>query len=193
MAWRPFLIGLVPATIAAATSAGTASAQSDPQEVRFRAEGGRGGHWQGYLERLTHDSVYLRVRGTDTVAAFSRLAVDSVERRRLVKVPRAVVIGCLAVGGPLGALGYFGTHDPDSPGIEKTVGAVAFVVGCGVGAIGGAIVSAAHGHQWEPWTLPAALRSLPAPPEPEFSAYHDLLIIDGSSNIAPTARAKLGR
>jgi hypothetical protein len=161
MAWRPFLIGVFAATIAGAASASTARAQSDPQEVRFRAEGGRGGHWQGYLERLTHDSVYLRVRGTDTLATFSRLAVDSVERRRLVKVPRAVVIGCLAVGGPLGALGYFGTHDPDSPGIEKTVGAVAFVVGCGVGAIGGAIVSAARDHHWEPWMLPEEIPSLP--------------------------------
>jgi len=165
MAWRPLLIALFPATIVCAVPASKASAQSDPQEVRFLEEGGRGGHCQGYLERLTHDSLYLCVRGTDTVAAFSRLAIDSVERRRLVKVPRAVAIGCVAVGGPLGALGYFGTHDPDSPGIEKTVGAVAFVVGCGVGAIGGAIVSAVHGDRWERWTLPEEFPPLRVPPD----------------------------
>ena len=162
MAWRSLGIGLLHTTIAIAVSTTVSSAQGVPQEVRFLAQGERGGHWQGHLERLTRDSLFLRLRGTDSVAAFSRLAVDSVERRRLVKVPRAVGIGCLAVGGPLGALGYFGTHDPDSPGIEKTVGAVAFVVGCGVGAIGGAIVAAVHGPRWEPWTLPQELP--PSPP-----------------------------
>lgn len=160
MGWRPFAIGVFAATIAAAIAPG-AGAQTVPQEVRFIAPPGRAGHWQGYLERLTPDSLYLRVHGSDSVAAFSRFAVDSVQRPRLVKVPRAVSIGCLALGGPLGALGYFGTHDPDSPGIEKTVGAVALVVGCGVGAIGGAIVAAVHGHQWEPWILPAEFPSSP--------------------------------
>jgi hypothetical protein len=169
MASRSLVIGLFHTTIAVAVSANVANAQGGPQEVRFLAQGMSGGHWQGYLERLTRDSLYLRVRGTDTVAAFSRLALDSVERLRLVKVPRAVGIGCLAVGGPLGALGYFGTHDPDSPGIEKMVGAVGFVVGCGLGAIGGAIVAAVHGPRWEPWTLPEDLppsAALPAQSRP---------------------------
>ena len=160
MHWRSFAIVVLPASIAAAV-APAAGAQSSPQEIRFLSQTGQSGYWHGYLERLTPDSLYLRVYGRDSIAAFSRLAVDSVQRPRLVKVPRAVGIGCLALGGPLGALGYFGTHDPDSPGIEKTVGAVAFVVGCGVGAIGGAIVAAVHGNQWEPWTLPAEFPSSP--------------------------------
>jgi hypothetical protein len=163
MAWRPFASALLSVAFLVAVSPSRASAQDVP-EVRFVAEGGRGGHWQGYLERLTRDSLYLRVRGTDSLAAFSRVVIDSVERHRLVKVPRAVGIGCLAVGAPLGALGYFGTHDPDSPGIERTVGAVAFVVGCGVGAIGGAIVAAGRGPRWEPWALPAELPPSSATP-----------------------------
>ena len=119
MACRPLLIALLHATIAVAVSAGKASAQGALQEVRFLAEGPRGDHWQGSLERLTPDSLYLRVRGSDTVAVFSRLAVDSVERQRLVKVPKAVAIGCITAGGALGALGYFGTHDPDTLGWRK--------------------------------------------------------------------------
>jgi len=163
MAWRPFAIGFLRGTIIAVIAATPAYAQSLPQEVRFLAGGTRAVHWQGYLERLTRDSLFVRVRGTDTVAAFARTAVDSVERQRLVKIPKAASVGCLTVGGALGALGYFGTHDPDSPGLEKTVGVVGAVVGCGIGAIGGLVASAIRGHQWEPWTLPAEIPMSPPP------------------------------
>lgn len=161
---RQLVDGLLHAMIAVICSTTRAHAQGVPQEVRFLSQGPRGDRWQGRLERLTRDSLYLRVRGSDTVLAFSRLAVDSVERSRLVRIPTAVAIGCVAVGGALGALGYFGTHDPDSPGLEKTAGAVGLVVGCGVGAIGGLIVSAVRAHQWEPWTLPEESQSSVGPP-----------------------------
>ena len=139
------------------TTIGTARA-ARAQLVRFVADSRDGSdRWTGYVERLTRDSLYLRCCHVDSVAVFPRTALRSVERQRVVNVKRAVGVGCLAVGGPLAALGYFGTHDPDSPGLEKTVGAVAGVVGCAVGAVGGLLVSAARADKWEPWPLPDTL------------------------------------
>lgn len=123
--------------------------------VAAGADGDR--RWQGFVERLTGDSLYLRLLGTDSIAAFSRNAIRSVERRNPSRPGRAVGIGCLALGGALGALGYFGTHDPDSPGLEKTAGVLGLAAGCGLGAVGGLVVSAVRHRDWEPWILPDQL------------------------------------
>jgi len=147
--------------------ASTVDAQEVPRQVRFTTTAGGGDHrWQGRFERLTRDSLYIGPFGTDTTAAFSRTAIGSLERGRLVHSGRAAGIGCLALGAALGALGYFGTHDPDSPGLEKTAGVLGLAVGCGVGAVGGFLVSVVRGHGWEPWTPPDSGLSIVPPKVP---------------------------
>ena len=138
-------------------------AQDVPRQIRFvvATDAGERG-WQGYLARLTPDSLQLRVRGTDTIATFSRSVVRSVERVHRRSPGQAAGVGCLAAGAALGALGYFGTHDPDSPGLEKVAGGLGLIVGCGVGALGGLAVAAVRGHGWEPWVLPDSI--LPSVP-----------------------------
>jgi hypothetical protein len=134
-----------------------AKAQELPRHVRITVgTAAAEARWEGSPERLSPDSLYLRVRGADTVAVFSRTAIRSAERRRVVNSGRIVGAGCVAGGVALGALGYFGTHDPDSPGLEKTFGLIGLGVGCLVGGAGGIIVSAVRGHGWEPWTLPTS-------------------------------------
>jgi hypothetical protein len=140
MTTRACIIGLLYATVWPASAA---NAQELSRQVRFITASVAGDQqWQGYLERLTPDSLQLRVRGTDTIAAFSRPAVRSVERERVVNPGSAARVGCVTVGAALGALGFFGTHDPDSPGLEKTLGVLGLAVGCAGGAVGGLVVSA---------------------------------------------------
>ena len=157
MAWRSRIVGLLNATVVFASAA---NAQDVTRQIRFIAPDAGGDHqWQGYIERLTPDSLHLHARGTDTIAAFSRTAVRSVERERVVHPGRAAGIGCLAVGSAFGGLGYFGTHAPDSPGLEKVVGVLGFGVGCGLGAAGGFVVSGVRARGWDPWLLPDSLPS----------------------------------
>jgi len=152
MNWLASVVGVLYAMIGLASGA---NAQRVSQQVRFVSPGPNGSEqWQGYIERLTPDSLFLRVHGVDTVAAFSRTIVRSIERQRGKNAARAASVGCLTVGGALGALGYFGTHDPDSPGLKKTAGVIGLVVGCGVGAVGGLVVAAVNGREWEPWIPP---------------------------------------
>jgi hypothetical protein len=153
---RLHIIGLVCTAISLARDARAQdpSRQDLSRQVRFiGASASRVQRWQGYIERVTPDSLYLRVRGTDSTATFLRSSISSLERERIVNTGAVVGAGCLAVGVPLGALGYFGTHDPDSPGLQKVAGALGFVVGCGAGAVGGLIVSAVRAHGWEAWTI----------------------------------------
>ena len=133
--------------------ASTASAQDTSVQIRFTV-GDESNRRQGYIDRLTLDSLYLRVRGTDTTAAFARKSIRSLEREHRSHPARAAGIGCLAVGVPLGAFIFSGTHDPDSPGLEKIFGVLGFGVGCGVGALGGSILSLSRRSEWEPWILP---------------------------------------
>jgi hypothetical protein len=103
----------------------------------------------GRLTAVTHDSLMLRVAQGDSLVAIDRRTVKRVERRRHdVSIVRAAGIGCLAVGGVL-ALLVSQEHDPDSPGIEKAFAVLGFVVGCGVGALGGAVIGLIGRHGWE--------------------------------------------
>lgn len=155
MTRRTRIIGLLCTTVGLASRAG---AQDVSRQIRFTTTGAAGDHqWRGYVERLTPDSLRLRVRGTDTVASFSRSVVRSVERERLVNRGSAALVGCVTVGGALGAFGYLGTHDPDAPGLDTVAGVLGFGVGCGVGAAGGLVVSAVRSRGWEPWLLPDSL------------------------------------
>jgi hypothetical protein len=107
----------------------------------------------GRLTAVTPDSLMLRVAQRDSLVAIDRRTVKRVERRRHdVSIVRAAGFGCLAVGGVLALLGSQ-THDPDSPGIEKAFAVLGFVVGCGVGALGGAVVGLVMRHGWEEVTL----------------------------------------
>ncbi|CAN5919676.1 hypothetical protein BH11GEM1_BH11GEM1_21280 [soil metagenome] len=148
-------------------SAPRTSAQGLPQQVRFTTADSSGDRrWQGRLERLTFDSLQLRVGGADTIAAFSRSAVHSVARQHRALTPaRAAGAGCLTGGVVLSALGFFGTHDPDSPGLEKLAGVLGLVVGCGAGAGVGFVVSLARGERWEAWVLPDSEPSSRVPPD----------------------------
>jgi len=156
------MIGLLCASAALARSA---EAQAGPQ-VRFTTTDSTGNHeWTGRLEWVTPDSLRVVVPGTDKIVAFSRAVVRGVERRRWTVSPaRAAGIGCLATGAALGALGYFGTHDPDSPGLEKIAGVIGAVGGCAAGALGGLVTSAVRGHRWESWSLPDSASFLADPP-----------------------------
>ena len=161
MTWRVRIIVLLYSTLGLGSAA---NAQDMARQVRFSTTSAAGDRrWQGHVERLTPDSLYLRVRGTDTIAAFPRKVIRSVERERRVHAGRAAGVGCLTLGAGLGALGYFGTHDPDSPGLEKTAGVLGLVVGRGVGAVGGLIVSAVRSHEWEPCVLPDSIPSTVPP------------------------------
>lgn len=157
-----WIIGLLCASAGLARSA---TAQAGPQ-VRFNTADSAGDHeWTGRLAWVTPDSLHVLVHGADKIVAFSRAVVRGVERRRWKVLPtRAAGIGCLATGAALGALGYFGTHDPDSPGLEKTIGVIGAVAGCAAGAVGGLVTSAVRGHRWESWSLPDSASFLTDPP-----------------------------
>lgn len=93
------------------------------------------------------------------MATFARNGISTVEREPPVRSERAVKVGCLGVGALLGVIGYFGTHDPDSPGLEKTVGALSLAVGGVVGAVGGLLGAVVQNKDWEAWVLPDSLPS----------------------------------
>ena len=127
-----------------------------PQTVRFFQSDSTGFNRRyGLLARVTPDTLYVRLEVVDTLAAVPRTTVRMLERERQAMSPgRAMGFGCLFVGGALGLLTLTGTHDPDSPGLGKVIAPVAAAVGCGLGALGGAIVSSASRPSWESWILP---------------------------------------
>jgi hypothetical protein len=188
MLWRARLLSLLSAT---AVLAPPAIAQDPYRPIRFTtADTGGLHHWEGFFEGLTHDSLYVRFRDADSISAFARSAIGSVERQRDIHALRKVGIGCLAVGAPLGALGYFGTHDPDSPGLEKIAGVLGFGVGCAVGGIGGLIVSAVDHNGWERWSLPDSLPSATKRPDNDASS-RDTITEQSPSAGEPTLDAAL--
>lgn len=152
---RTRTIGVLLAIVALGASA---NAQDVSWHIRFVTATAAGVvRWEGELAWLTPDSMGLRLRDSGTTAVFPRTLVDSVERERLVHHGQAAGVGCFTGGVALGVLGLVGTHDPDSPGLETKVGAVGAVVGCGLGAVGGLLISATHHDTWEPWTLPDSI------------------------------------
>jgi len=155
MILRTLFLAILLATGALAPAA---IAQDPSRPIRFTTADAAGvHHWEGFFEGLTPDSLFVRFRDADSVSAFARSAIGSVERQREIHGLRNVGIGCLAVGAPLGALGFFGTHDPDSPGLEKIAGVLGFGAGCVAGGIGGLVVSAVRRNGWERWSLPDSL------------------------------------
>ena len=152
---RTRTIGLLSAMVALGVGA---NAQDVPWHIRFVTVTAAGDvRWEGDLEWLTPDSLGLRVRDADTIAVFSRTLIGSVERERPVHEGQAAGVGCLTGGIALGLLGLVGTRDPDSPGLETKVGAFGAVVGCGLGAVGGLLISATHHDTWDPCSLPDSI------------------------------------
>jgi len=164
MTWCVRVIGFLCTTLGLASAL---DAQAVPHQVRFFIATSDVDHqWQGYLERLTPDSLYLRVPGSDTIAAFPRSVVRSVERERRVSRGRAAGMGCVAVGAALSAVIFESvthSHNADDRAYTPIAGTIGLGVGCAAGAVGGLIVSAVRSHGWEPWILPGSIPS-PEPP-----------------------------
>jgi hypothetical protein len=116
--------------------------------------------WSGRLERATPESLFVRPVGADTLAPFSRVSVDALERARRGRNP--LLIGgftCAAVGSVLAVLGSAidlreGPPSSDLPGRTRWRGArVGFALGCGLGFLVGAVNADKH-TRWEPWQVP---------------------------------------
>jgi len=107
----------------------------------------------GHLTSVAPDSLVLRVADTDSIVSIARSTVLRIERRVEVSVGKAMLAGCVVVGGIL-ALAGSQAHDPDSPGIETVVAVVGGLFGCLLGALGGfAISSLSERNSWEDVTL----------------------------------------
>lgn len=107
----------------------------------------------GRLTSVSPDSLILRVADTDSIIGIDRRMVLRIERRIEVSVGKAMIVGCLALGGTL-ALAGSQVHDLDSPGIEKVAAVLGSLVGCAVGALGGAAIGSLSRHYgWEEITL----------------------------------------
>ena len=112
----------------------------------------------GHLFSATPDTLVLQISESDSFARIDRHAIVRLERplggpRSEVSIGKAMIIGCLALGGVFALIGSQ-AHDADSPGIEKTLAAVGLVVGCGLGAGVGFVVGSLGGRQrWEEFTL----------------------------------------
>lgn len=145
------------AGLALILSAVAARAQERPRQVRLTTADSVGERrWTGYVQRLTRDSIELRVSptGPDTIVTFSRTAIHLAERRTAgVSKQRAAIVGCAIGAAALGAAGFAGPDKSgDYSGMKKINGVSGIVLGCPAGAIVGVLVS--RGQKWESWRLP---------------------------------------
>ena len=108
----------------------------------------------GHLFSATPDTLVLRIRESDSVATIDRHGIVRLERSLgEVSIRKAVIAGCLTVGGFFALIGSQ-AHDPDSPGIENYLAAYGLVIGCGLGAgVGFIFGSLLARQQWEEFTL----------------------------------------
>ncbi len=96
----------------------------------------------GRLTAVTPDSLTLRVANAASTLAVDRRTVTRVERQRSASIGKPAGLACLVLGGTLALLGSQ-VHETDSPGSKTR-----FVLGCGLGALGGAVISRMR-RQWE--------------------------------------------
>jgi hypothetical protein len=122
--------------------------------VRVTLRDSTGGHrLVGHLWSVAPDSLVLRVADSDSFVRLDRRALTRIERRVEVSVRKAMIVGCVALGGVLGLAGSQ-VHDPDSPGIEKYVAVLGSLFGCALGALGGLVVGSINRHfAWEETTV----------------------------------------
>ena len=118
--------------------------------VRVTFRDSLGGHrLVGHLMSVAPDSLALRVIDSDSVVRLARSTVSRVERGVEVSFGKAVLTGCLAVGGAL-ALAGSQAHDPDSPGIETVAAVLGGVLGCVFGGGAGYLIaSLRERYSWE--------------------------------------------
>lgn len=134
-----------------------AAATQDSIKIRFTVvSNGAERQWTGLLEKLSDDSIFVRVVGVDTLVPFARNDLRTLERwHRAVSRGRGAKIGCLVVGASLGVLTLLATTGSELKGLTF----VGLVVGCGVGALGGVIAGAGSREWWGPFELPAPGRA----------------------------------
>lgn len=112
--------------------------------------------WTGYIERLTRDSIELRLVpvAPDTFVTLSRSAIRLAERQTpAVSKQRAALVGCAMGGAVLGAVGFSGPDQSgDFSGMKKVNGVLGTIVGCPIGAVVAVLVS--PGQRWEIFLLP---------------------------------------
>jgi hypothetical protein len=107
----------------------------------------------GHLMSVAPDSLMLRVINSDSVVKIDRSSVSRIERGVEVSFARAVIVGCVAVGGAL-ALAGSQVRDPDSPGIETVAAVVGGVLGCVFGGGAGFLISSLRErYSWEEITV----------------------------------------
>jgi len=107
----------------------------------------------GRLTSVAPDSLVLRVADSDSLVRIDRRTLLRIERRVDVSIGKAMLAGCLALGGILGLAGSQ-VHDPDSPGIENVAAVLGGLFGCTLGAMGGFAIGSLSGHYgWEEITI----------------------------------------
>jgi len=112
----------------------------------------------GHLFSATLETLVLQISGSDSFATIDRHVIVRLERpvggyRGEVSIRKAVIAGCLIVGGFFALIGSQ-AHDADSPGIENYLAAYGLVIGCGLGAgVGFVFGSLLARQQWEEFTL----------------------------------------
>ena len=132
--------------------------------LRVTLRDSSGGHRViGHLTSARSDSLFLRVDDTDSVLRIDRATVLRIERHIDAPIGKAMIAGCVAVGGIL-ALAGSQVHDPDSPGIETIAAVAGGLFGCLVGAVGGFATSSLNErNNWEEVSIcdPIGFRTSP--------------------------------
>jgi hypothetical protein len=146
------------ALVARPPMAQDAPAPDDSIRVRFTfASDGAQQRWTGLLERVTRDSIVLRVAGADTLALFPRTGLKRLQRHRTMSVGRNAGRGCLVVGAFAGVLGVLMVMEGDE--FAAPFPLVSAALGCGLGALAGVVTGALYREWWEPFELPAPAES----------------------------------
>ena len=135
----------------------SAGALEPPTKVRITTVDSSGQRrWTGYVQRLTRDSIELRVvsGAPDRVVTLPRSAIRLTERQTpAVSRQRAALVGCAMGGGVLGTVGFSGPDQSgDFSGMKKVNGVLGIILGCPVGAVVAVLVS--RGQKWESFLLP---------------------------------------
>ena len=91
----------------------------------------------------------LLIADSDSLVRIDRRILLRIERRVDVSIGKAMIAGCLAVGGFL-ALAGSQVHDADSPGLEQLAAVLGGFFGCALGALGGSVLgSLSARYSWE--------------------------------------------
>ena len=150
--WLLISAALVGLPLFAPTVAAQVTVPDHPVRVTVRDSAGER-RITGRLIAVTTDALLLRVSDGDTVTIDRHGIVRLEKSLGEVSIRKAVISGCLIVGGFFALIGSQ-AHDADSPGIENYLAAYGLVIGCGLGAgVGFVFGSLLARQQWEEFTL----------------------------------------